>query len=233
MRSALVANREDIDPGFVGRALRVRGYSFTEFLREDFENWPSLEGYDLVLSLGSNWSVYWPDVSGPVKAEQALLAKAMEKSIPVLGVCFGAQQISAALGGQITKAQSPEIGWHHVFELNESTIELPAFFTRGAWMQWHYDSFSAPTGARVLADSPAGPQIMVCGTALAIQFHPEATESIVRMWSSGSGAEELVAAKISRDDLLTETAMLVDDAEARCDELVGWFLTEIAQKHMA
>jgi len=34
MRAALIANVDDADPGFVGRALRRRGVSFVEYLRE-------------------------------------------------------------------------------------------------------------------------------------------------------------------------------------------------------
>jgi GMP synthase-like glutamine amidotransferase len=99
-------------------------------------------------------------------------------------------------------------------------------------MQWHYDKFSVPPGATVLADSPVGPQAIVCGTSLGVQFHPEATESIVRHWSSGDGEGELIKQGINRAALLTETSATVVDAERRCDELVAWFLRDIAQKHI-
>ena len=79
MRAVLIANSEDADPGFVGRALRQRGYSFTEFLREDHQNWPSLDGFDLVVAMGSNWSTYWDHVAEPVRAEQTLLAEAVTR----------------------------------------------------------------------------------------------------------------------------------------------------------
>jgi GMP synthase-like glutamine amidotransferase len=100
-------------------------------------------------------------------------------------------------------------------------------------MQWHYDRFSAPAGATVLADSPVGPQAMICGRALGLQFHPEATESIVRLWTSGEGEAELSAIELGQDQLMRETSAHVQDSERRCDELVEWFLKEIAQGHMA
>jgi GMP synthase-like glutamine amidotransferase len=233
MRAVLIANTEDADPGFIGRSLRARGYSFTEFLREDHGDWPTLDGFDLVVAMGSNWSTYWDHVSEPVLAEQQLLAEALHRGIGVLGICFGAQQLSVALGGQVSRAETPEIGWYQVFPVPEVAHLAPPSLTRGAWMQWHYDRFSAPAGATVLADSPVGPQAMVCGTALALQFHPEATESIVRLWTTGEGAEELSAINLRQDQLMLETTSHVQDSEQRCDELVEWFLEKIAQRHMA
>jgi GMP synthase-like glutamine amidotransferase len=213
--------------------LRQRGYSFTEFLREDHQNWPSLDGFDLVVAMGSNWSTYWDHVAAPVRAEQAVLAEAISRGIGILGICFGAQQLAVTLGGEVTRAKTPEIGWYQVFQVAETAKSTPDCLTRGAWMQWHYDRFSVPAGATTLADSPVGPQAMICGRALGLQFHPEASESIVRLWMTGQGSEELAAIEMTPDELMQETSSRIVDAEARCDELVAWFLEEIAQRHMA
>jgi GMP synthase-like glutamine amidotransferase len=232
MRAALIANREEADPGFVGKSLRARGYSFIEFLREDHKEWPTLDGIELVVAMGSGWSTYWDHVAEPVTAEQALLASAITRGIPILGICFGAQQLSVTLGGTVTKAQTTEIGWFSVENVPETRHLVPKSLTEGPWMQWHYDAFSVPAGATVLAQSPAGPQAMVCGRALGLQFHPEATESIVRGWSSGSGEDELTTLGLSASEIVTATQTHLNDAARRCDELVDWFLSEVAQRHM-
>ena len=232
MRAALIANSGDADPGFVGRSLRQRGFSFTEFIREYWEEWPSLDGIDLVVSMGSSWSTYWEKHSGPITAEQHLIRQALANGIPVLGICFGGQQLATVLGGTVTNAQSPEIGWFRVENVPGTAESAPKCLTDGPWMQWHYDRFSVPSGATVLAESPAGPQAIVCGRALGLQFHPEATESIVRQWSAGEGVDELASLKISPQNLLAETSDTVVDAERRCDELVAWFLDDVAQRHI-
>ena len=232
MRAALVGNRDDIDPGFVGRSLRQRGYSFVEFSREDWEQWPSLEGIDLLVCMGSAWSTYWEEVAGPVQAEQRLITSAHEAGIPILGICFGAQQLATALGGEVKKAKIAEIGWKMVEKVPETAQIAPEMLTKGPWMQWHGDAFTVPAGATVLADSPAGPQIIVCGTALGLQFHPEATESIVSLWSSGEGQQELAQAEVDPGRLMAETRAQVADSAERCDQLVHWFVTEIAQRHI-
>jgi GMP synthase-like glutamine amidotransferase len=232
MRAALIANMNEADPGFVGRSLRQRGYAFTEFLREQHSQWPSLEGIDLVVALGSGWSTYWDHVAEPVQAEQSLMQDALTRDIPILGVCFGGQQLSRALGGSVTKAQSTEIGWFSVENVPETAQMAPKVLFQGPWMQWHYDSFSVPSGATALAQSPAGPQAFVCGRAMGLQFHPEATETIVRMWSSGDGVEELVGQGIDVADLMSATQNLQKESEERCDALVDWFLATVAQGHM-
>jgi GMP synthase-like glutamine amidotransferase len=232
MRAALIANMNEADPGFVGRSLRRRGYAFTDFLREQHAQWPSLDGFDLVVALGSGWSTYWDHVAEPVHAEQSLMQEAMARNIPILGVCFGGQQLSRALGGVVTKAQSTEIGWFSVENMPEMAHIAPKVLFDGPWMQWHYDSFSVPSGATALAQSPAGPQAFVCGRALGLQFHPEATESIVNMWSSEDGVDELSGQGIDAEDLLSATRIHQSESEDRCDALVDWFLTTIAQGHM-
>jgi hypothetical protein len=72
---------------------------------------------------------------------------------------------------------------------------------------------------------------MVCGRALALQFHPEATESIVRLWMNEEGTAELDAVGLDRDQMMTETRAQLDGAERRCDDLVEWFLSSVAQSH--
>lgn len=232
MRAALVGNRDDIDPGFLGRSLRLRGYSFVEFIREDHASWPSLQGFDLLVCLGSSWSTYWEEVASPVLAEQALIRSAHEAQIPVFGVCFGAQQLAVALGGQVKKAKLAEIGWKMIESVPETGVSAPFCLCEGSWMQWHYDVFTVPSGFTTLAHSDAGPQAIVGGRSFGVQFHPEATESIVAHWSSGEGANELVMATIDREALLGQTRHEVLDSAKRCDQLVEWFVTEVAQRHM-
>jgi phosphopantetheine adenylyltransferase len=50
---------------------------------------------------------------------------------------------------------------------------------------------------------------------------------------TGQGSEEIAAIGLTPDELMQETSSQILDAEARCDELVAWFLENIAQRHMA
>ncbi|MFM7044155.1 MAG: type 1 glutamine amidotransferase [Ilumatobacteraceae bacterium] len=114
MRALLISNFYDADAGFVGQRLRRHGYSFTECHRERRASWPTLEGHDLVVSLGSDWSVYWPHVATEVEAEAELIRSAHGAGIPVFGICYGNQIMAHALGGTVERAREPEIGWYDV-----------------------------------------------------------------------------------------------------------------------
>ena len=132
-----------------------------------------------MLSLGSDWSVYWEHVAGPVTAEAALLATAHRAGVPVLGICFGAQMVAHALGGSVGKAAVAEIGW---YEIDSS---FPDVVAPGPWFEWHVDTFTVPPGATELARSAVGPQAFRIGRTAAVQFHPEIEEPILRRWVSG------------------------------------------------
>lgn len=230
MRALLLANKSDCDPGLVGAALRARGYSFNEYLREDHGTWlpdfsesaiaDALDRADLVVAMGSGWSTYWPGVAEPVAAEAALLREAHRREIPILGICFGAQMLSTALGGTVDKTLHPEIGWHDIAPVAGSS--LPAALS-GPWMQWHYDRFSVPDGFSLLAESVAGPQVIHRDRSVGVQFHPEATESIVARWCEGTGLDELAARGIDPVELLERTRAEMATAGSRCAGLIDWF----------
>lgn len=230
VRAALIGNRDDMDPGLVGHALRRRGVTFVELHREDTGAWPGPREVDLVLSLGSSWSAYWPEIAGPVGAEQRFLASSHEAGVPVLGLCFGAQQLSLALGGRVERSQMHEIGWHEVRLLSETGAGA-AEVLAGTWFQWHYDRFTVPSGATALADSPVSPQAFSSGRSLGLQFHPEVTETIVRRWASDGGDTELVDAGVDRGQLLENTRRAMDTVEPRTEALMEWFLSAVAQTH--
>jgi GMP synthase-like glutamine amidotransferase len=234
-RVALVANQVDCDPGLVGRALRARGYSFVEFLREDHGGWPGdLVGVDMVLLLGSCWCAYEHDeAEGPaIQAERRLIVHAIARALPVMGICFGSQQLATVLGGTVQLAVRPEVGWCPLTVVSPDA-SLPACLASGEWLQWHFDNFSVPPGATLLAESPAGPQLLVCGRSLCVQFHPEATESVVQQFTTGVGVRELEELGLRGEDIVSATGRRcalggAAGAAGRCDELVQWFLEHVA-----
>lgn len=180
MRVLLIANRGDEDSGYVGDALRERGAELVTLLREDQGPRGDPAGFDAVVSLGSEWSVYWPQVAAQVGREVDLLRSAAGAGIPVLGICFGGQLLAHALGGTVGRAANPEIGWYEI------DSDVPALLPPGPYVQWHSDRFVPPPGSTELARSAAGSQAFVLGCAVGLQFHPEATPAVVRRWAEGT-----------------------------------------------
>ena len=217
VRALLVSNSYDADPGFVGQRLRHHGYQFDECHREHPGDWPDLDGHDLVLLLGSDWSVYWEHVADHVQAEAALVRAAHSRGVPILGICFGNQIMAHALGGTVGRAGTPEIGWYEVVS------DVPTAIAHGPWLQWHSDVVTVPGDATELARTAIGPQAWQMGRSFCTQFHPEATESILRRWIEGGGAAEYIAFGGDPDQFLEVTRANVSRSRVNADILVDWF----------
>lgn len=223
MRALLIANSLDSDAGFVGERFREHGYSFSENHREHLGDWVGLDDHDLVLMLGSEWSVYWPENGESVAQEADLVRQAHQRGIPTFGVCYGSQMIAHALGGTVERSRQPEIGWFDV------TCDIPDAVASGPWMQWHYDCFTPPPGAEELGRSDVGSQIIRIGRTFATQFHPEATETMITRWArSKGGSAELAKYDMSAEVLIETTRQNVVDSQPNASALVDWFLNQVA-----
>ena len=225
MRALLLANAADADPGVVGEHLRARGYEFTVGRRERPGEWAGLDGIELVLSLGSDWSVYWDHVRDSVRAEADLLRRAHEQGVPTLGICFGGQMLAHALGGTVERAPEPEVGWFDV------TSDVPALAGRGPWFQWHLDRFTPPD-ATSLAASPRAEQAFRLGRTLGLQFHPEVDAEIVGRWVEG-GAAELGRLGLDGDALVTQMRAESERTQIDAGTLVAWFCEECVGADLA
>src|SRR5262245_26420649 len=113
-RCLVIGNAGLHDVGFVGDQLERRGFRLEPVMREHPSSWPSPADADLVLILGSDWAVYAQDTGDVVRAEIELVRDAHRRGVPVLGVCFGAQVLAAALGGSVQPAARLELGWCEV-----------------------------------------------------------------------------------------------------------------------
>jgi GMP synthase-like glutamine amidotransferase len=128
-----------------------------------------------VASLGSAHSVNDTEPDW-IPREIELLRDAVRAEVPVLGLCWGGQALSVAMGGQVGPAAAPETGWLTVPSTDSALPE-------GPWLHYHYEAFTVPPGATQLARSPAGPLAFRAGRNLGLQFHPEATAAMGEIWA--------------------------------------------------
>lgn len=230
---ALVIQQDHVSPtGPVGEALVERGYDVEEFLvvPEEHFHAPAVEvvfpdpmDYELVIPMGAPWSVYDEATLGVwVLEEVALLRRAHDAGIPVLGICFGGQALATALGGAVERAPSPEIGWVSV------VTDEPGLIEPGPWFQWHHDRWVTPPGARQVATTDLAPQAFVAGRSLGVQFHPELTSAQLTGWLDNGGATYLLSHGQDPDDLLARTRAEEADAATRTHRLVDRFLDLVA-----
>ena len=223
LRIEVVANHCEAELGLLRCAFDGFNPQFNIRIREEPRSWNSVVDADVLIHLGSHWSVYWDSVRTFTEAEACLMKAAASHGTPILGICFGAQVMSHTFGGHVQRARYAEIGWYDVRSQAEDSV------LAGRWMQWHYDAFSAPFGFEVLAKNDAGVQAIRRGRSLGVQFHPEANEAVVTNWIEGNGLAELEVLGISPSALLEETRLEVSRTTVATRELIRWFLENVAQ----
>jgi GMP synthase-like glutamine amidotransferase len=177
-------------PALLEEWLRARGLAFTVH-HAGQEPLPDPRRFSFVTSLGSESSAV--DLDPPwIPEEIDALRAAIADEVPVLGICFGGQALSLALGGGTDRAGAPEVGW---IGIDSDDGGIP----EGPWAQYHNEVMRVPPGAQLLARSPAGTAAYRSGPHLAVQFHPEATPEIMNAWARAD--VHLPAAGITLSDL--------------------------------
>ncbi len=151
---------------------------------------PAHEGIDLLIAMGGPMSVN-DDAQHPwLTAEKDWLGEAIERGIPTLGVCLGAQLIATALGAAVRPQGYREIGW---FE--SEGLPAPsgcfAFPQRFPAFHWHGDTYALPPGAVHLARSEACEQQAFAYRqhVIGLQFHLETTHATMNGLISRLGHE--------------------------------------------
>ena len=220
VRVLIVQHEEPTPAGFVLEWLESQGASADVYRIDIEERRVDPTRYDLIVSLGSEFAAF--DDSIPwIDREKDLLIEAQGADVPILGVCFGGQLLARVLGGDSYRGELSEIGWLPVRSSD------PDLIPEGPWFQWHFDTFSVPPGAELLADSEAGTQAFAAGRSLGIQFHPEVTVEMMERWVDVY-RHELDDDGVDPDALLDETKRLEENSRSMAARLLERFADDIA-----
>jgi GMP synthase-like glutamine amidotransferase len=221
LRVLILQHEEPTPPGLVAEWLR-RHNADVDTLRIDVEDGEvDPTGYDFIVSLGSEFAAF-DDAQSFVPREAALMRRAVDADVPVLGLCFGGHMLARVLGGRVFRSDRSEIGWLPVRSTD------PELVPEGPWFQWHFDSFTLPPGATAIAESDVGPQAFVAGRSLGLQFHPEVTDQIMDDWVRVY-RHELDADGVDPDELLLETGRRIADSNRMAEQLLERFLSDVAK----
>lgn len=216
MRVVVIKHHAIDDAGFIADAFRARGAELIVHLFPDDGRLPALGGVDHVIVLGAAWSIYDEQKVGEwIGDELGWLRAADAAGVPVLGICFGAQALTAAFGGRVEAASHMEIGWTTVETLDPGLIE------EGPWLEFHGDLCVPPPQARLLARTDLCAQAFSVGRHLAVQFHPEVDAAQLSRWLAAGGKEEAEGAGQDPDKLVAQTEVEEARSAVRADRLVA------------
>ena len=220
MKALILQHEEPTPPGYLAEWLEQQGAD-VDVLRIDLEDeMPDPREYDMIASLGSEFAAF-DDTKPFIPREAKLLRDALDADVPILGLCFGGQLLARVAGGKSFRSDHAEIGWAPV-ETRDPDL-IPA----GPWFNWHFDSFTLPPGAELIAETEAGPQAYRIKRSLGLQFHPEVTPQIMDSWVKAY-RHELDGDGVDPDALLEETHRIAPEVRKRSEHLFNRFLTDIA-----
>jgi GMP synthase (glutamine-hydrolysing) len=146
----------------------------------------SLDGHTGLIIMGGPQSAN--DADPGLAAEMRLIAGAVEKHLPVLGICLGAQLIAKALDARVYKNAEKEIGWAPVYFTSAAKGDpvLGSFASPTTFFHWHGETFDLPPNAESLAYSDVCRQqaFRYQRNVYGIQFHPEIEPEMIVDWSA-------------------------------------------------
>ncbi len=156
-------------------AATANGFSFDSIPILDGAPFPDPEELEGVVITGSAVGVYdRPDWIDPLRG---FIRAAYQAKTPMLGVCFGHQIMTDALGGDVRKSEK---GWglgRHVYAVDKRNPALDGLGAEIAIAASHQDQvITPPDGTEIFLSSGFTPNaglIYGNGAAISVQPHPE------------------------------------------------------------
>ena len=135
-------------------------------------------------------------------AERQLIADAVGLGVPNLGVCFGAQLLAVALGGDVVTDGVLEVGMGSAMLTDAGCADPVLGSPEPALtvLHWHRQSYTLPPGAVRLATSGAGVEqaFRVNDNVYGLQFHVEINRDLAEVIADQMPEEALEPAAVAR-----------------------------------
>lgn len=177
---------------------------------------PDLAEVDGVVLFGSTYNVEHADQQPFIKDVRELTLEAMDREMPFLGVCFGAQVLAWALDADVGKAPAREVGFEPVrIQPGVAADRLVGHIRDGDMVfHWHEDTFELPAGAELLAtgDRVRNQAFRVGERAWGVQWHLEINRAELEYWLETFGADA---------DLKTEWGKTAEEVRVEADTFMA------------
>jgi GMP synthase (glutamine-hydrolysing) len=187
-----------------------------------------IDDYGAILVFGGAMHADQDDRHPWLREENFFIQRLLDRRVPLLGVCLGAQLIAKAAHAPVGPSREPEVGWFPV-ELTADAAEDPLFRSlprRFDAFQWHFYTYGVPAGADELARSAVCTQAFRLGeSAWGIQFHAEVTSRQIDGWIEET-PEDL---PVTSTELRAQTEARIAEWNALGRELCAGFV-EVAER---
>jgi GMP synthase (glutamine-hydrolysing) len=206
-----VIHGDKVRSGVFGEAVAAAGHQLEEWsLAWDTPLPRPLDDYGAVLVFGGAMHADQDDRHPWLRQENLFLQRLLDRHVPVLGVCLGAQLLAQAAAAPVGLSSEPEVGWFEIELTAEGRDDpvLGSLPSRFEAFQWHFYTHGLPAGAVELARSRVCTQAFRLGeSAWGVQFHPEVTAEQIEGWIVEDAAELPVPAA----QFLDETRRRIED----------------------
>lgn len=172
--------------GVAPGALEEAGVPTLVWEAVDGEPAPPLDQLSGVIMFGSSYNVEHAGEQPFIERGAELCRGAVDRGVPLLGVCFGAQLLAWGLGADVRKSPEREVGFEPVEPTRAAaTDRLLGHYEEGDRVfQWHMDTYDLPEGAELLAtaDPVTNQAYRVGDRAWGVQFHFEIDADEIELW---------------------------------------------------
>lgn len=169
-------------PMLKGRGFRIRYINFARHPNAQ----PNIDDYNGLVVLGGPMNVDQYTEFPHLRWEIDAIRRAVDRGMPVLGICLGAQMIARAFGAPVRAGPAPEIGWYEVAPTEHAATDpvLAALDAPQPIFQWHADMAELPDGAIHLARSEgcANQAFRLGDKVYGFQFHLEVDQPLIERW---------------------------------------------------
>ena len=234
---ACLQNLQVAFTGHAGTAMRAAGAELDERRLREGDPLPDLGAVDGIVAFGGESSVRDIERIAALSAEADLLREAVERGVPVLGVCLGAQLLAHALGGSVGRLDRRMIAWAPLEPLPAAAADplLGAAPEGAAALHWNEDGFEPPPGAvELLArPGPTAEAFRFGDGAWGVQFHAEVDQPALDRWYADWGEQVLPDAGVTEAGARAADARHMPGQRALSDALFGGFARVVAERAAA
>jgi GMP synthase (glutamine-hydrolysing) len=225
MRITVLRNDPEVPPGSLLRVAADHEIEVDVVALDAGDALSSLSRVDAVVVLGGEMGAY-DTVQYPYLAdEKAFLRSAVDRGIPVLGLCLGCQLLAEALGGSAYLATVPEVAFASIEGIAPDPVV--DILTTEPSLMMHRDTWDLPPGGVLLARSARYRQAFRLGSALGIQPHPEVDADIVASWFAHESSVELaLQAGADPTAVLAAVTSNMATVDAVADRFFGAWIAE-------